>query len=81
MQSPPGKDIAVIQGRVLALIATLIVPFVIASYGVAAGHPPFVVFAALIIWGTGTTFGLRSVWTRLRADNQNKPDPPAKGRS
>jgi hypothetical protein len=71
MQSPHANDATVLlQGRLLALVATFVVPCVITWYGTVTGHPPDVVVPALIIWGTGTTFWLRSAWPRLRGDNK-----------
>ena len=80
MERTPTSEAAVRQGRVLAILATLVVPFLIAAYGTAAGHPTNVVVPALIIWGTGTTLWLRSVWPRLRADQANDRVPPSNNR-
>ncbi len=80
MEQPPTSDAAVRQGRVLAIVATLVVPFLIAAYGTAAGYPTSVVVPALIIWGSGTTLWLRSVWPRLRADKANDRVPPSNNR-
>jgi hypothetical protein len=79
MQSPPTSSPMVLQGRGLAIVATLVVPSLITGYGVAMGHAQGVVVAALIIWGTGTVLWLRRVWPRLELSRATGGDPRSGG--
>jgi hypothetical protein len=56
---------AVQQGRWLAIIATCVIPGLIAWYGASAGQPADAIVIALLLWGGGTSLWLHVVWREL----------------
>ena len=79
MQPTETDSATVRKGRVLAGVATTVVPFMIVWYGIASGYPSEVVAPALLIWGAGTTMWLRSIWRRLQLTPGTDANPRSGG--
>ena len=67
MSESHGVDIAIRRGRLLALLATLVAPVLIAWYGWETHRRFDVTLMAVLLWGAGTLLWLHFVWPILTA--------------
>jgi hypothetical protein len=64
--SSQPSELVLRQGRLLAVVATVLVPALIAIIGFDKGYPLAVIGAALLIWSLGTGAWLGYSWRWLK---------------
>jgi hypothetical protein len=63
------------RGRMLAVIATFVAPFLITWYGNATQRPVDVTLVAVLLWGAGTLLWLHFVWPKLAVASPENQRP------
>ncbi len=66
METSVAIELRIRQGRILAFIATILMPALIAVVGTDKGYPPAIVGAGLLIWAIGATGWLAFNWRWLK---------------